>query len=224
VGTQARAHATRQTIIDSAVELFGELGFGGTGLVDIIERTGLTKGAFYYHFRTKESVAAAIIEDANRVIGDAMAASLATQSPMLEKLITSAFVVTELNEHNNLVRVGNLLRQSLIQVSPSAQESFSKADRGDLIASSFAQAAAEGDIRDDADPETLGYTAWAAMLGSRLLSEATGADPFSGVERVLRVVLAGVVKEGSAQYCEQFITRMAQRYAQADTLASSSAP
>ena len=223
MGTQARSAVTRQTIVNSAVDLFGELGFGGTGLIDIIERSGLTKGAFYYHFRTKESVAAAIIDDANRVIAEAMTAALTTTSPMLENLITSAFVVTDLNEHDKLVRVGNLLRQSLIQVSPAASESFNN-ERGSLLADSFAQAMAEGDLRADINPEVVGYTAWAAMLGSRLLSEATGIGVITGTEHVLRVVLAGVVAEQSRQYCEQFIKRMAQRYARADTLVSSSAP
>jgi len=223
VGTQARSGVTRQTIIDSAVDLFGERGFGGTGLIDIIERSGLTKGAFYYHFRTKESVAAAIIDDANRVIAEAMSATLATTSPMLENLITAAFVVTDLNERTKLVRVGNMLRQSLIQVSPAATESFND-DRGSLLAASFSQAIAEGDLRDDINPEAVGYTAWAAMLGSRILSDATGIDVITGTENVLRVILAGAVAEQSRQYCDQFIARMAQRYAQADKLVSSSAP
>jgi AcrR family transcriptional regulator len=61
---QARARATRETIIHAAVEIFEETGYGDTGLIDIINRAGVTKGAFYYHCSTKESVAAAIIAEA----------------------------------------------------------------------------------------------------------------------------------------------------------------
>ena len=60
---QARAEATRRRIIDSAVDLFTEMGYGETGLADVLQRAGVSKGAFYYHFDSKESVAAAIITD-----------------------------------------------------------------------------------------------------------------------------------------------------------------
>ena len=70
VGRQARAQATRGKIIDAAVELFDENGFAATGLGDIIEQAEITKGALYYHFDSKESLATAIIEETtDRVIG-----------------------------------------------------------------------------------------------------------------------------------------------------------
>jgi AcrR family transcriptional regulator len=61
---QARARATRETILHAAVEIFEETGYGDTGLIDIINRAAVTKGAYYYHFSTKEAVAAAIIGEA----------------------------------------------------------------------------------------------------------------------------------------------------------------
>ena len=60
---QARAEATRRRILDSAVDLFSEMGYGETGLADILQRAGVSKGAFYYHFDSKEAVAAAIIQE-----------------------------------------------------------------------------------------------------------------------------------------------------------------
>jgi AcrR family transcriptional regulator len=60
---QARSDATRRKIITSAVELFNEIGYPATGLGDIIERAEMTKGALYYHFDSKESLATAIIEE-----------------------------------------------------------------------------------------------------------------------------------------------------------------
>ena len=60
---QARSEATRRKIIMSAVELFNEIGYPATGLGDIIERAEMTKGALYYHFDSKESLATAIIEE-----------------------------------------------------------------------------------------------------------------------------------------------------------------
>ena len=60
---QARSEATRRRIITSAVELFNEIGYPAAGLGDIIERAEMTKGALYYHFDSKESLATAIIEE-----------------------------------------------------------------------------------------------------------------------------------------------------------------
>ena len=59
---QARSEATRRKIITSAVELFNEIGYPATGLGDIIDRAEMTKGALYYHFDSKESLATAIID------------------------------------------------------------------------------------------------------------------------------------------------------------------
>ena len=65
---QARAEATRHRILDSAVDLFDELGYGETGLADVLQRAGVSKGAFYYHFDSKEGIAAAIIEEFDRKV------------------------------------------------------------------------------------------------------------------------------------------------------------
>ena len=67
---QARSEATRRKIITSAVELFNEIGYPATGLGDIIERAEMTKGALYYHFDSKETLATAIIEEGSARLGE----------------------------------------------------------------------------------------------------------------------------------------------------------
>ena len=62
---QARAEVTRGKIIDAAVELFTDSGYGDTDLAAIVRRAGITKGAFYYHFESKEQVADAIVAEGN---------------------------------------------------------------------------------------------------------------------------------------------------------------
>ena len=57
---QARSEETRRRIIAAGVELFDEIGYGGTSLQELVERAQITKGAFYYHFSTKQTVAEAI--------------------------------------------------------------------------------------------------------------------------------------------------------------------
>jgi TetR/AcrR family transcriptional regulator, cholesterol catabolism regulator len=47
---------TRELLIESALTLFGEKGFRGTSVQEIVQSAGLTKGAFYHHFASKEDV------------------------------------------------------------------------------------------------------------------------------------------------------------------------
>ncbi|RUX03425.1 TetR/AcrR family transcriptional regulator [Mesorhizobium sp. M2A.F.Ca.ET.037.01.1.1] len=53
-----QAEQNRQTVIDVASRLFREHGFDGIGLKDLMEGAGLTQGAFYKQFASKEDLAA----------------------------------------------------------------------------------------------------------------------------------------------------------------------
>jgi AcrR family transcriptional regulator len=43
-----------RAIIDAAADLFGEVGYGDTGMIDVIELAATTKGTCYYYFPTIE--------------------------------------------------------------------------------------------------------------------------------------------------------------------------
>jgi AcrR family transcriptional regulator len=51
---QVRSEATRRKILDAAIDVFGDVGYAAAGWNTIIERTGMTKGALYHHFDSKE--------------------------------------------------------------------------------------------------------------------------------------------------------------------------
>jgi len=55
--------ANRQAILDAAREVFREMGFEAATVRDIIRRTGLSVGAFYNYYRSKEEVVAALADD-----------------------------------------------------------------------------------------------------------------------------------------------------------------
>jgi len=60
-GVRARAsRARQQTILQAALHLFLEKGFGTTTLDQILERSGASVGSFYHHFQSKVDVAAAL--------------------------------------------------------------------------------------------------------------------------------------------------------------------
>lgn len=58
--------ANRQAILDAARAVFRELGYETATVRDIIRRTGLSVGAFYNYYRSKEEVIAALADDAAR--------------------------------------------------------------------------------------------------------------------------------------------------------------
>ncbi len=54
--TQQRGEETRSHILDIAGELFAQHGYDATSVADICEGAGVTKGAFYHHFESKQAV------------------------------------------------------------------------------------------------------------------------------------------------------------------------
>src|ERR1700704_6435267 len=56
--SRIQAAENRQTVINVASRLFRERGFDGIGLKDLMEGAGLTQGAFYKQFASKEDLAA----------------------------------------------------------------------------------------------------------------------------------------------------------------------
>ncbi|GBQ88558.1 TetR/AcrR family transcriptional regulator [Asaia krungthepensis] len=55
------ASETRQQIVDVADRLFYEHGFEATSFADIARDVGLSRGNFYYHFKTKDEILNAVI-------------------------------------------------------------------------------------------------------------------------------------------------------------------
>ena len=62
------ASQTRQRILKAAASLFSLHGYDGTTVDDILEATGITKGALYYYFASKEALCRAVIEEAVREV------------------------------------------------------------------------------------------------------------------------------------------------------------
>jgi TetR/AcrR family transcriptional regulator, transcriptional repressor for nem operon len=62
--SRIQAEENRQTVINVASRLFRENGFDGIGLKDLMKAAGLTQGAFYKQFASKDDLAAQASERA----------------------------------------------------------------------------------------------------------------------------------------------------------------
>jgi AcrR family transcriptional regulator len=212
---QARSEATRRKIILSAVELFNEIGFPATGLGDIIERAEMTKGALYYHFDSKESLATAIIEEASARLFAAFRSIATSSAPTLESMIHGMFVVADLWSTDQIARSGTQLLRAFGDFNESAARTY----RGWVteMTERSRQAIEEGDLRADLDPQAVGETIIGAMLGAELLASAitSGADVLERVARTWTVLLPAIVSEESLSYFDEFLARESLRHSPA---------
>ncbi len=60
--SKAVAEQTKTSLLDAAERLFWERGAARTSIMDIARQAGVTRGAFYHHFRDKRAVLVALIE------------------------------------------------------------------------------------------------------------------------------------------------------------------
>jgi AcrR family transcriptional regulator len=54
--TVAHEQAVRQRIVDAAIKVFGEVGYGRATIQDVVRASGLSVGAVYTHFKNKEEL------------------------------------------------------------------------------------------------------------------------------------------------------------------------
>ena len=59
--TKEDAEKTRELILEAALKVFSEKGYSKTTFVDIANEIDLSKGAVYWHFKTKADLLAAVI-------------------------------------------------------------------------------------------------------------------------------------------------------------------
>jgi len=77
--SRIQAEENRQTVINVASRLFREHGFDGIGLKDLMKGAGLTQGAFYKQFASKEDLAAQASRRALESAADRWSAAVAAK-------------------------------------------------------------------------------------------------------------------------------------------------
>ena len=82
--TAARRDARRKLLLDAATRLFGSYGYHAATVPMIVAEAGSSVGSFYAHFRNKEDVFAAVLEELGLKVTDLMDEARATQpDPLL---------------------------------------------------------------------------------------------------------------------------------------------
>jgi AcrR family transcriptional regulator len=207
---QARSEATRQKILDAARDLFSEVGYAAAGLGEIIERAGMTKGALYHHFDSKEALATAIIEQGSTLTRDAFRHVCESSAPALENLIHGVFVVTDLLVFDKTARTAEQLTRALAEFNSTAAQVWST--RLDAMTTQARRASTEGDLREGLDPHLVSQSILNAMLGAQLLAQtAEGNDHITRLTRSLELLLPAIVADTQLAYFRQFLARESLR-------------
>jgi len=103
-------------ILDATVKLMGEQGFSRVSVDDILKESKVQKSNFYYHFRSKEDIAIAAMDQMLQKVDEDIWQGILqnkAQSPKerLEKLINTLIEVFEANQGKMGDPFGNLVAE-----------------------------------------------------------------------------------------------------------------
>jgi AcrR family transcriptional regulator len=88
---QQRSEETRTKILDSAIKLFSTRGYTAASVDDICAEAGISKGAFYHHFESKQALFLALLDGWLETIDKAIEASKDKTAPETFMQMTEAF-------------------------------------------------------------------------------------------------------------------------------------
>lgn len=88
---QRRSEETRSKIISSAIKLFSARGYNTASVDDICAEAGISKGAFYHHFESKQALFLALLDGWLQTIDTAIEAAKDKTVPETFRQMTEAF-------------------------------------------------------------------------------------------------------------------------------------
>jgi AcrR family transcriptional regulator len=88
---QQRSEETRSRILESAIKLFSKRGYNKASVDDICAEAGISKGAFYHHFESKQALFLALLDGWLQTIDNAIEASRDKTAPETFMQMTEAF-------------------------------------------------------------------------------------------------------------------------------------
>ncbi|MGE5462683.1 MAG: TetR/AcrR family transcriptional regulator [Syntrophothermus sp.] len=88
---QRRSEETRSRILEAAIKLFSSRGYNKASVDEICREAGISKGAFYHHFKSKQALFLALLDGWLQSIDSAIEASRDKTAPETFMQMTEAF-------------------------------------------------------------------------------------------------------------------------------------
>ncbi|TPW77870.1 ScbR family autoregulator-binding transcription factor [Schumannella soli] len=189
---QARAIATRETIVDAAAEVFAERSFASATLADVIARAGVTQGSLYFHFASKHELAAHLIRE-QHARSIALPAGVDGARAMIEVSLALARQI----QSDRIVQAGLRLSTESLEQFPELvahpYEAWAEAS-----AALIERAIELGELAPDLDPAAAGRVLRSSFTGIQVASRVTAdwVDLVDRLEELWRIVLPGLAAPG----------------------------
>jgi AcrR family transcriptional regulator len=179
--TQAeRRAATRAALVAAGRELFAARGFSATTREEIVQRAGVTRGALYHHFVSKEALFDAVYEAVEADLCEAVVVASLTSPDPVEQLRLGARAFLDAAATPEVRRI--VLLDGPAVVAPELRREIGERYGLGLVRESLRAAAADGRLAlgpvDALAPVVL------AALHEAAVAVAEGRDP-EGVRGVV---------------------------------------
>ena len=204
--SDGRADTTRRQILRAASHQFARQVYHDVGLDDILAEAELTKGAMYFHFRSKHALAVAIIErqitEGAAKLDDLRARKLSG----LETLIDVSHLIAVQDIKTDAVRAAMNLLESVGRSEGVQQRLFD--EWIEALVTVAERAIAEGDIDQSCDPRDFVRLMVSLHMGLRQTSNLDEPERFlRDLEKSWAIVLGGVLQRDRLSYFRQFLRR-----------------
>ncbi|WP_029257050.1 TetR/AcrR family transcriptional regulator [Rhodococcus erythropolis] len=106
---QPRAKITREAILEVSATLFSQTGYAGTSINDILAISETTKGAMYFHFSKKESIASEMLCRWSAAVSETVGKAAATGQPADRQVIMIYRELARRTQTEAITRAGLIL-------------------------------------------------------------------------------------------------------------------
>ncbi|OBH01305.1 TetR/AcrR family transcriptional regulator [Mycobacterium sp. E3247] len=200
------ADATRRQIIRAASHQFARRSYHEVGLDDILAQAQLTKGALYFHFKSKHALALAVIDEQTTAVTAAVQDLLTRGLSGLETLIDFSFLVAVQDIKSDRFRAALNLVESVGQSDGPHQDLFDQWIED--LAAVVEQAIGEGDIAEGCAPEDVGRMMLSLHMGLRKASSLDEPERFlHDLQKCWTLLLNGILQPDRSDYFQQFLRR-----------------
>lgn len=192
---QDRAQATRDAIIAGAASVFEDFGYGNASLAQVADRSQVTKGALYFHFRSKEDLALAVIEEQHNLTVGGSERILAEDAPALATMIRMCGDFGQQLVERQVVRAGIRLTLEGPAFGHPVRKPYE--DWVSTMELLVRRAQDEGDIDSSIDPGELARYIVASFTGVQMVSQVlTGrTDVIHRIHQMWVLILPGIMSE-----------------------------
>jgi TetR/AcrR family transcriptional regulator, transcriptional repressor for nem operon len=168
----------------------------------------LTKGAMYFHFRSKHALALAVVDDEVARANDTVADLLARKFSGLETLIDFSYQLAVRDISEEISRAALNLVESIGRIEGLQAKTLTAWIEN--YARTVRRGVGEGDVVEDSDPHDVGRLLVSLYMGLRQTSHLDDPEQFlRDLEKTWALTLPGFVRAERIDYFRQFMRRRA---------------